>query len=372
VTLARGADFAGRRTLVTGAFGFLGGHLARHLVEAGANVTALDIDTDPARPCQLNLVPGLRERVAVVRTDVTDGPLLDRLLQTTRFDFVFHFATHATIVQRAQAAPLRAIESAAMGIVHLLDALRRNGASETFLLHASSDKVYGDAKGGAYSEATTPLDGHGVYEASKIAADLFARTYASTYGNRLVVVRMCNVFGPYDLDAMSHRLVPRSLASLFDTPRRRPQVYAGSRHHCRDYLHVDDCCRALLTLAGRAAEDDALRGRAFNVAGSNLGTEEMCAAIVDAAAAVVAREGDTEHAQQLRNEGYDVVGANGAGVVEIARQRCSGDLLREATGFTPMVDVRAGLEATADFYFRYLTGRLRMPDHPRSEDRSRG
>ena len=341
--------------LVTGAFGFVGGHLTRRLVEEGAIVTALDCDTHTSRPCLVNLVPQLRERVIVANGDVTDSAFIDRLLAQVRFDLVFHFASSAAVIQRAHAAPLASVESNAMGVVHLLDALRRGGHRDVTIVHASSDKVYGDAGGEPYSEEHSPLDGEGIYEVGKIAADLFARRLARSCGARVVVSRMCNLFGPCDVDALDYRIVPRTMAALFARPRRRPQVYGHARQHRRDYLYVEDAVRALLLLAARTASDEAMSGHAYNLAGiANLSTEEICLAAIEAAAVVSERRGASALGRAIRKDGFEVTAAPVDAGREIAVQRCNGERMRMATGFQPAVPMADGLQRTAEFYRGFL------------------
>ncbi len=345
------APFVGKRVLITGAFGFLGGHVCRHMVAAGASVTALDTDTAPTRPSQLNLVPGLRERVSVCTGDVTDAAPLERCLSDERFDYVFHFAAFASVIQRAAERPVEAIRGSSMGVVHVLDAIRKTGQDITCFVHASSDKVYGGINGSPYCERSTPLLGAGIYEASKIAADVFAHSYGEAFGIPVVVARMCNVFGPFDLDAIRYRLVPKAFAAMFGSPTAAPAVYAHARAHRRDYLFIDDCCSALLLLASRAAGGG---DRAFNLPGrANLTTAAMCAETVEAASAVATRSGDPALGESIRANGYRVVEVPSDAVREIVAQENGGQRLRAATGFEPRFGIREGLERTAEFYRDY-------------------
>lgn len=344
------------RALVTGAFGFIGGHMVRRLVELGADVVALDADAGPHRRCQLNLAPELREHATVVEGDVTDAAFLDALLARRTFDVVFHFATSASVVQRAHADPLPAIHSASMGAVHLIEALHRGGQRGALLVHASTDKVYGDAGDEPYREHVTPLSGAGVYEASKVAADVLVRALANSRGRRGVVARLCNVFGPYDLEAGRTRLVPSTMTAALGTPRRRPIVYAHAQQHRRDYLYVDDACRAMLLLAEHAARDASMLGQAFNVCGvANLTSSEMCLSALRAAAAAIEDEAP-QTAAAILADGFDLAATAADAAHEIAEQRCCGEQLRARTGFAPQVDLVQGLRRTADSYRTVLGG----------------
>ncbi|MEO0480807.1 MAG: NAD(P)-dependent oxidoreductase [Planctomycetota bacterium] len=343
---------AGRRVLVTGAFGFLGGHVSRVLVDSGCTVCGVDIDTSEGRASQLGLT-GLRQEIQVETGDVTDAGFLDELFARSNFDHVFNFAASASVIQRAIVDPIRSIESSSMGVLHLLEGLRRSGQEVASVVHVSSDKVYGDSKGLPYSELGTALRGRGIYEVSKIAADLFARAHSDAFGTRVAVARLCNIFGPFDLDAMPYRLVPKSMAAMFGATATAPNVYRRSRNHRRDYLFVDDCCRALILLALRAAESSEFAGRAFNLPGAaNLTTAQMCSKAIEAAALVAERNGREDRAAAIRRNGYQIAEEPGQ-VVEIAVQEASGELLRDTTGFHPERSIELGLAATAQFYWDY-------------------
>jgi len=346
--------FTGKRVLISGGFGFLGSHLARHLIAARAEVTVLDIDTMAQRRAQINLTPGLRRQLTVCSGDVMDRVLLADLFGAAQFDYVFNFAAFSSVIERAAMHPTETLAVNSLGGVHLLEAARQAGQHLQCFLHASTDKVYGDHAGEPYVEGAQ-LRGRGLYESSKIAAETFALSYSRAYELPVTVVRLCNVFGPFDIDGIGYRIVPRSMAAMFGVPPAAPEVYRDSRHHRRDYIFVDDCCRAIMMLAAsgivRSPNDDPT----FNLAGcENLTTSAMCEATIAAAAAVADRAGERAEADRIRADGYRLEGCHDASVPTIAEQRMNGDRLRQATGFRPETTLRDGLEQTAAFYREFL------------------
>ncbi|MBL8751328.1 MAG: NAD(P)-dependent oxidoreductase [Planctomycetes bacterium] len=345
------ARFAGANVLVTGAFGFLGSHVARALVYGGANVVAFDCDTSPQRSSQINLIPGLRESLRIESGSVIDPPVLRRVCSETRFDHVFHFAAFSSAIETAAANPTETLIVNSTGVVHLLAAVAETGQSLRSFVHASTDKVYGDHGGTPYREAQHVYRCEGAYEASKLAADVFARSWTRCHEVPVAVLRLCNVFGPYDVGGIRSRLVPRAMAAIF-RDHLPPVVYEGSAQHRRDYLYVDDCCRAILGVAShdlRGALEPG--GAVFNVPGqANLTTAEMCSAVIEAAASVLDDVGDPLSARRVRDAGYSIRPPTRSDVPVIPLQRTCGERLTAATGFRPMVSMTDGLLRTAASY----------------------
>src|SRR6202022_2080456 len=122
---------------------------------------------------------GLARRVKLVRGDVRDLALLERVLGEYEIATVMHLAAQ-TIVGIANRNPISTFETNVAGTWTLLEAARRSPTVEQIVL-ASSDKAYGDQEKLPYDEAS-PLQGRHPYDVSKSCADLIARTYAVSYG----------------------------------------------------------------------------------------------------------------------------------------------------------------------------------------------
>ncbi|MBV8762270.1 MAG: GDP-mannose 4,6-dehydratase, partial [Deltaproteobacteria bacterium] len=142
-----------RPTYVTGATGLVGGSLVRKLVEVGADVVCLVRDWVPQSEV---VTSGVVERVKVVRGDVCDQALAERVLGEYEIDVVIHLAAQ-TIVGVANRNPVGTFESNIAGTWALLEACRRSPTVKSIVL-ASSDKAYGENDVLPYNE-DTPLRG---------------------------------------------------------------------------------------------------------------------------------------------------------------------------------------------------------------------
>jgi nucleoside-diphosphate-sugar epimerase len=326
---ARPVDVPARAAvLVTGGWGFIGGHLVAHLAARGATVTVLDLDGGPPVP-----PPG----VTSVRGDVRDLDLCLDLVADRRPDLVFHLAASSTI-DSAYEDPHASLAVNAGGTTNLLEAVRRAGGVGRFV-HASTDKVYGELRGPSYRE-DSPLQARGVYDVGKLAADQVTRLYGYELGVPVAVLRLCNVFGPGDANT-AYRIVPRSLDRLLGPGGPLPPVvYEGSMGHSRDYVFVEDVVRALVVLA----QDRRARGGVFNMAPTaHRTTLALVEELIDAAAAGCAPH-DPARAAAIRRNGYEVA-AGGAPASVLVRQHGCAERLREL-GFRPEVGMAEGLRRT--------------------------
>jgi nucleoside-diphosphate-sugar epimerase len=346
--------FLDAEVLITGGFGFIGSHLAGRLVELGARVTLIDLDTSPDRPSLINLRPELRESVFAIRCNLADsiGVVRD-VIQAKPFKSVFNCASFASVVERAVDFPYETVQTNTIGLLNLLESIRTDERRPVSIVHTSTDKVYGDSGGEPYDEERSPLLATGVYDVSKLAADTFARMYHRVYGVPTVVVRLCNIFGPYDFNT-SYRVVPKAMKSLLAGARPEPpNLYASSVHHERDYLYIDDCVRALLEVA---AAPQCL-GKVYNLKGcKHLKTPAMIRAVLRAVAEIE-RWTDTARATEIEENGYIVVAEPTPGVVTIPTQSASGRRLRADVGFEPRTSLKEGLLLTAEGYRDYFVRR---------------
>jgi CDP-glucose 4,6-dehydratase len=315
-----------RTTLVTGATGLVGGWLVGQLIESGAAVTCLVRDWVPESRLARD---GLWDRVHVVRGDVTDQALLERVLGEYEIETVMHLAAQ-TIVGIANRNPVSTFETNVAGTWRLLEACRRSPLVRQVVI-ASSDKAYGDQRTLPYDEAT-PLQGEHPYDVSKSCADLVARAYAVTYGLPVVITRCGNFYGGGDLNW--NRIVPGTIRSVL---RRERPIIRSDGTFVRDYFYVEDGAAAYMLLAERLAADRSIAGEAFNFSNE---APLTVSALVERILGLMQVDVEPDVRGEAPHEIHD--------------QRLSAAKARSRLGWQPLFTLDAGLERTIAWYRRFL------------------
>jgi nucleoside-diphosphate-sugar epimerase len=347
-----GAHFKGRNILITGGFGFVGSHMTKAMVGFGANVTVLDIRTDPNVASMINdPTLKLRSKVNIVNGDVSKTDIVFEVMKRANYDFIFNFAAAAAVIEKAVEYPYDTIQVNTIGLVNILEAERALRTRPTMIFHASTDKVYGDIDGEPYDEEKTPLCGIGVYDGAKLAADVFAQTYFQVFGVPSVVLRMCNLFGPFDFNT-GYRLIPKAMKCLYGMPQPAgPELYFDAIDHWRDYLYIDDCIRAILLIAYNPVSV----GQVYNLAAAKfISTPEMLKLVVQSAYEIE-REFDHARAETIINNGISIkVRPHHPSVLTIKKQHLNGDKIKRLTGFEPIVEFIDALGRTIRYYRNYF------------------
>jgi CDP-glucose 4,6-dehydratase len=311
-----------RKTFVTGGAGLVGSWLQKGLVAAGADVILLLRDWVPSS--ELVRSGGL-DGVSVVRGDVRDQELLERILGEYEVDTVIHLAAQ-TIVTIANRNPVSTFETNVAGTWRLLEACRRSPRVKQVVI-ASSDKAYGTQTRLPYDEET-PLQGNHPYDVSKSCADLVASTYAATYDLPVVITRCGNFFGGGDLNW--NRIVPGTIRSVL---RGERPIIRSDGEYVRDYFYVEDGAAAYMLLAERLAHDPSLRGQAFNF------SYERPVTVTDLVRRVLSAMGSGAEPVILSEATH-----------EIRKQFLSAAKARKSLGWSPLFDLEEGLRRTVDWY----------------------
>ncbi len=247
-----------RRVFVTGGTGLLGSCLVRNLYQRGADIVCLVRDWTPGSELVRS---GLIDQVTIVRGDVCDQPLLERILAEYEIQTVFHLAAQ-TIVSVANSSPISTFEVNIGGTWKLMEACRRSHKVQQIVM-ASSDKAYGTQAILPYDE-NQPLQGQHPYDVSKSAADLIAQSYAVSYKLPVAITRCGNFFGGGDLNW--NRLIPGTIRSVLNGER---PVIRSDGQYIRDYIYIEDGALAYILLAEQLAARPELRGQAFNFSNEN-------------------------------------------------------------------------------------------------------
>jgi dTDP-glucose 4,6-dehydratase len=297
--------------LVTGGAGFLGSHFVRAVLGdrlpglEGASVTVLDKQTWGGG------LTGLTEnsRLSVIPADLKDAPMVATAVRGR--DAVVHLA--------AETGPGAARTNVA-GTQVLLDAARRSEVPR--FVQISGAEVYGSIETGEWTE-DAPLTPTTPFAASKAGADLMALAYHRSQGLSVVVIRAGMAYGTHQHPA---RPLPRLVTSLLDG---RPAALAARGSPVRDWLHVDDLCRALALalLGGRP-------GEIYHVGGSvELSWRDLAGIVLAECGA-----------------GWDKVVPDRDAEPDDQRQALDDGKIRSELGWRPRVEFTAGLKATIGWY----------------------
>lgn len=315
-----------RPVFVTGATGLLGGWLTRQLLEQSAAVVCLVRDWVPQSELERTRII---DKVKVVRGDLRERDLLERILAEYEINTVFHLAAQ-TIVGTANACPISTFESNILGTWNLLEACRRSGQIGAIVV-ASSDKAYGGQEKLPYAE-DAPLQGQHPYDVSKSCADLLAQAYAKSYQLPIAITRCGNLYGGGDLNW--NRIVPGTIRSVLRGDR---PVIRSDGQYVRDYFYVEDAAAAYMLLAERVAGEPGLCGLPFNF------SSEQPLSVLSLVELILAEMG-SPLLPEIRNEASN----------EIRLQYLSAERAQRMLNWTPLFSVQDGLRRTIKWYRELL------------------
>ena len=309
--------------LVTGGAGFIGSHLARHLVSEGHEVVVLD-----------NLSTGRRENIADLdgRLRFVEGSITD--IETVReccrgVDCVFHQAALPS-VPRSVADPLTSDEHNVGGTLRVFWGAHQEGVRR--VVYAASSSIYGDTVELPKHEGMQPRP-MSPYAVNKRVSELYGAVFNDLYGLSTIGLRYFNVFGPrQDPNSQYAAVVPKFITAFL---RGEAPVIHGDGGQSRDFTYIQNVVEANVAACGARSEAG---GRSYNIAlGGRVSVEELCLRIRELVGAEVmpvhdaSRPGDVRHSQAA---------------VELAR---------EFLGYAGSVSLEEGLRRTVEWYRDHTT-----------------
>ena len=251
--------------LVTGGAGFIGSNFVHAwLSQQDEALVNLDKLTYAGNLRNLHDLAG-DKRHHFVQGDIGDTTLVSQLLASHQPRAVLHFAAESH-VDRSIHGPMDFIQTNVVGTFQLLESVRAywagldDQAKQAFrFLHVSTDEVYGSLSPDtpACSE-THPYEPNSPYSASKAASDHLVRAWHHTYGLPVLTTNCSNNYGPYHFP---EKLIPLVIHNAL---AGKPLPIYGDGQHVRDWLYVEDHCKAIMRVlqVGRL-------GETYNVGGWN-------------------------------------------------------------------------------------------------------
>jgi dTDP-glucose 4,6-dehydratase len=244
------------KILVTGGCGFIGSNFIRYFLQSHPNDSLINVDKLTYAGNLENLLDVSQSpRYHFIKGDITDGRRMEELV-SKGLDAVINFAAESH-VDRSIEDPSAFMKTNVFGTFVLLEALRKVFPRQRIrFLHISTDEVYGSlSETGAFTEET-PLAPNSPYSASKTAADLLVRAYHRTYGIPACITRCSNNYGPYQFP---EKLIPLMISNALEN--KELPIY-GDGMHIRDWIYVEDHCRALDAVLHHGKE-----GEVYNIGG---------------------------------------------------------------------------------------------------------
>mgnify|MGYP002796308919 FL=1 len=245
--------------LVTGGAGFIGGNFCHYMVNSYPEDEFVCLDALTYAGNLETLAPILdKPNFKFVHGNICDRELVFSLFEAEKFDYVVNFAAESH-VDRSIENPRIFLETNILGTQTLMDACRKYGIRRYH--QVSTDEVYGDLpldRPDLFFTEETPIHTSSPYSASKAGADLLVMAYHRTFGLPVTISRCSNNYGPYHFP---EKLIPLMIVNaLADKPL---PVY-GEGENVRDWLYVEDHCRAIDLIIRKGMD-----GEVYNVGGHN-------------------------------------------------------------------------------------------------------
>ena len=252
------------KILVTGGAGFIGSNFVQLALEQ-TDVQVLNLDklTYAGNLDSLQAAAG-KPGYRFIQADICDAGAVEQAISEFQPQYIVHFAAESH-VDRSIDGPGTFIQTNIVGTFTLLEAARKYlkellpERKEAFrFLHVSTDEVYGSLGSTGLFTEETPYAPNSPYSASKASSDHLVRAYHHTYGLPTLTTNCSNNYGPYQFP---EKLIPLMILNAL---AGKPLPVYGDGMQVRDWLYVEDHCRAILTVLGQGQP-----GETYNIGGHN-------------------------------------------------------------------------------------------------------
>lgn len=247
------------KIIVTGGAGFIGGNFVHYMLKEHPEYQIVCLDKLTYAGNMETLEPVMdNPNFTFVKADIADRDAVYALFEKEKPDVVVNFAAESH-VDRSITDPGIFLQTNIIGTGVLLDACRIYGIKRYH--QVSTDEVYGDLpldRPDLFFTEETPLHTSSPYSASKASADLLVMAYHRTYGLPTTISRCSNNYGPYHFP---EKLIPLMIANALND---KPLPVYGKGENVRDWLYVEDHCRAIDMIIHKGRV-----GEVYNIGGHN-------------------------------------------------------------------------------------------------------
>jgi GDP-4-dehydro-6-deoxy-D-mannose reductase len=322
------------KVAVTGAAGFVGGHLVEHVRRAAPGVELVGI-VRPRGGAAAPATPGLR----LVEADLADPPAVQSVLAEARPDAVVHLAGQSS-PQQSWLDPGGTLRANVLGIVHLVDAARRAGLRPALLVVGSAEEYGPVTPDETPLRETSPLRPLSPYAVSKVAQGLLARECGAAAGLRVVRTRTFHHTGPGRGEAFAESSFARQVAEI-EAGLRPAVIHVGNLEAIRDFTDVRDVVRAYWALLEKGEA-----GEVYNVcSGRGRPIRELLDVLLGLARADVEIRVDPERLRPA----------------DVPVQVGDPSRLRALTGWEPRIPLETTLEDLLDDWRRRVASHAASP-----------
>jgi NAD dependent epimerase/dehydratase len=314
-------SWEGRQTLVTGGGGFIGGHLAVALNQAGARVRALCRYNSRGERGTLEwFEPANTEGIEVVLGDLRDPESVRRAMEG--IEAVFHLGAQIAIPY-SYLNPRDFIETNVGGTLNVAQAGLDAGVQR--VIHVSTSEVYGDAETWPITERAR-LAPRSPYAASKVGADVLIDAFRLSFGLPVVIARPFNTYGP-------HQSARAIIPTIATQALRGSRIRLGLLEPRRDLTFVTDTVAGLMAIGAA----DGVLGETLQIgSGADVSIGELAELIGGLIGHGLEIELDPERLRPVSSE--------------VTRLLCDFSRTTELTGWEPTVELREGLAQTVAWF----------------------
>lgn len=247
------------KVIVTGGNGFIGSNLIKLLIKKKFFVINIDKNIYSKQSYILKNIK--KNGYIFYKSDINNKKKNLQILKKYKPKAIFNLAAE-THVDRSIDAPESFVNNNILGVFNLLESIRIY-KKKIKLIHISTDEVYGDIKKGYRSEENSSYKPSSPYSATKASADHLIKSYVRTYGINASISNCCNNYGP---GQFPEKLIPTLIFNIFNN---KPLPIYGKGRNSREWIYVDDHCRALLKIMYKGK-----KGKNYNI-GTNLNINNL-------------------------------------------------------------------------------------------------